>query len=263
MKPSIPDMFPARAAGERQETHRAAVATAAEAPGRLSRFSPPGTRRAVRQVTLLGILVLLTALLIPLISAKELFDQQLLQRIETKYGKDARLRLENLVTLVTVEARGKPEDEKLQHVNNFFNQVPFIDDIIHWGKEDYWATPVEKLATFGGDCEDFSIAKYFALKQLGVPEDKLRLTYVKAIRLNQAHMVLTYFPEPTAMPLVLDNLVPGIRPAVERRDLVPVYSFNGDGLWLAKARGSGKRVGSSTKLSLWTDLMTRMDNSSL
>lgn len=262
MKPSIPGAFPARAAGERQGTHRAAVAAAADPEG-LSGFSPPGTRRTVRRVALLGILVVAAALLNPLISAKELFDQQLLQRIETKYGKDARLRLENLVTLVTVEARGKPEDEKLQYVNNFFNRIPFIADIIHWRKEDYWATPVEKLATYGGDCEDFSIAKYFALKELGVPEAKLRLTYVKAIRLNQAHMVLTYFPEPTAMPMVLDNLVPGIRPAAERRDLVPVYSFNGDGLWLAKARGTGKRVGSSKKLSLWTDLMSRMDNTSL
>jgi len=65
------------------------------------------------------------------------------------------------------------------------------------------------LASNGADCEDFSIAKYFALKELGVPIQRLRITYVKAVRLNQAHMVLAYYPEPDAVPLILDNLEDG------------------------------------------------------
>ena len=60
----------------------------------------------------------------------------------------------------------------------------FIDDIIHWNKVDYWATPIEFLASHGGDCEDFAIAKYFTLIQLGIPEEQLTLTYVKALRLT-------------------------------------------------------------------------------
>ena len=83
--------------------------------------------------------------------------------------------------------------EKLEKVNRFFNQVNFVSDAIHWQKKDYWATPIEFLASDGGDCEDFALAKYFTLKMLGVPEKKLNLTYVKAWKLNQSHMVLTYY----------------------------------------------------------------------
>ena len=93
---------------------------------------------------------------------------------------------------------------------------------------------------------------------MGVPVDKLRITYVKAIRLNQAHMVLAYYETPSAEPLILDNLISDIKPASKRTDLVPVYSFNGDGLWLSKQRGQGKRIGESGKLSRWVDLNTRL-----
>ena len=71
-------------------------------------------------------------------------------------------------------------------------------------------------------------------------------------------MVLTYHPNPDAIPLVLDNLDPEIKPANERNDLIPVYSFNGDGLWLAKERNSGRSVGSSGRISLWTQMNARM-----
>ncbi|MDM8349520.1 transglutaminase-like cysteine peptidase [Pseudomonas sp. sp1636] len=55
-----------------------------------------------------------------------------------------------------------------------------------WGERDYWATPIEALVKGAADCEDYSLAKYFSLRQLGVPTGKLRLTYVKALKLNQA-----------------------------------------------------------------------------
>jgi predicted transglutaminase-like cysteine proteinase len=126
-----------------------------------------------------------------------------------------------------------------------------------WGQEDYWATPVEALYKGAGDCEDYAIAKYVTLRQLGIPSDKLRITYVKALRLNQAHMVLTWYASPDAEPLVLDNLIPQIRPASQRQDLLPVYAFNAEGLWLP-GPGGGKRSGSSKQLSRWQDLLTKM-----
>lgn len=146
----------------------------------------------------------------------------------------------------------------LNRVNQFFNsRIRFTDDILVWGQQDYWATPVEALRKGAGDCEDYAIAKYFTLRQLGVPASQLRITYVKALQLNQAHMVLTWYSTPDAVPLVLDNLKPNILPASARSDLLPVYSFNGEGLWIPQANGS-KRVGDSKKLSRWQDLLTRM-----
>lgn len=177
--------------------------------------------------------------------------------VEKQYGRDAGSRLAAWQELIRNNGGGS-DGEKLKMVNSFFNRMEFVDDVLHWQKKDYWATPVEFLATNGGDCEDFSLAKYFTLKAMGVAESKLNLTYVKALRLNQAHMVLTYHEKPTSEPLVLDNLIPQIRPASERRDLLPVYSFNGAGLWLAKTRGRGQRVGGSDRLKRWKDLLQRL-----
>jgi predicted transglutaminase-like cysteine proteinase len=184
---------------------------------------------------------------------------KLLAYVGDRYGAPARDRVQEWRQLIGQD-QGKPELEKLRRVNHFFNQVNFVSDLEHWGKGDYWATPVELLSTNGGDCEDFTIAKYFTLKEMGVPEQRMQITYVKALSLNQAHMVLTYFPTPGADPLVLDNLIDEIKPASQRSDLLPVYSFNGEGLWLAKRRGRGERVGGSGRIGLWRDLNTRMNN---
>ena len=71
---------------------------------------------------------------------------------------------------------------------------------------------------------------------MGLDTAKLRIHYVKATTLNQAHMVLAYYSTPNAEPPILDNLNKLIKPASQRPDLRPVYSFNADNLWLAKTR---------------------------
>lgn len=184
-------------------------------------------------------------------------SQQVLERVEAAHGTAARQRLESWQRLLNLPPE-LPEERKLALVNAFFNQARFRPDLEHWGQEDYWATPMELLVTNGGDCEDYSIAKYFTLRELGVSTDRLRITYVKALELNQAHMVLAYYPAPDADPLILDNLTGEIRRGSERKDLYPVYSFNGEGLWLAKQQGLGKRVGDASKLSQWSALNSRL-----
>jgi predicted transglutaminase-like cysteine proteinase len=183
-------------------------------------------------------------------------------KLAQQFGATAKTRLSDGRTLVTTPKNKalQQEREKLELVNDFMNRTPFVSDAQHWGKEDYWATPVEFLSTHGGDCEDFSIAKYFALRSLGVPDEKLRITYVKEIVVyNEAHMVLAYFPAPDAEPLVLDNINKTIRPASTRTDLVPVYSFNGTGLWLAKDQtGRGQSVGGSDRIGHWKDVQARL-----
>jgi len=180
-----------------------------------------------------------------------------LDKTEAKYGQEARARLIAWEDLIIREAH-QPDLEKLVLVNDFFNRLEFVDDILHWGEKDYWATPIEFIGSRGGDCEDFSIAKYFTLKAMGIDEEKLNLTYVKAINYNVSHMVLTYLTAPGAEPLVLDNLVGEIKPASERTDLLPIYSFNGKGLWLARQRGQGRLTGSSIGLQRWQELIQRM-----
>jgi len=206
---------------------------------------------------LVGALCLLIFSLTAVTGEKFTLDEAVLRKAEQQYGPKARARLLEWQTLIR-ENSALSDMDKLTVVNRFFNRYDFVSDAVHWNMEDYWATPVEFLASDGGDCEDFSLAKYFTLKALGVQENKLNLTYVKALSLNQAHMVLTYFEKPGAEPLVLDNLVGDIKPAGKRTDLLPVYSFNGSGLWIAKQRGRGQLVGKSDRLSRLPDLLGRM-----
>lgn len=183
-------------------------------------------------------------------------QQRWVDAVDRAYGARAGARVTTWRE-VMAELENKSEMDKLTDINRFFNQLNFVDDIYLWGKKDYWATPLEFLGSNAGDCEDFSIAKYFSLRELGVSDIKLRLIYVKAIELNQFHMVLAYYPTSNAVPVILDNLDPEIRPATQRRDLLPIYSFNGQNLWLMKERTSGKLAGKASRLSLWNDLRSR------
>lgn len=213
------------------------------------------------KLTLLFLVIFLFLIgIAPVISGSDFhLDKELLNNVELKYGKEAHTLLVAWEGLI-IQDMSMTDLEKLKRVNDFLNQMEFVDDRIHWEKEDYWATPIEFLATQGGDCEDFAIAKYFTLKIMGVDEKKLNLTYVKSLNLNVHHMVLTYFSTADAEPLILDNLVREIKSASQRTDLIPIYSFNGTGLWLAKQRGRGKLAGSSNRLQHWQDLLQRMSD---
>jgi predicted transglutaminase-like cysteine proteinase len=183
-------------------------------------------------------------------------SERLMDTYTRRFGPAARGRLEKWKRYAAERKSSQlAETELLREVNRTLNGIRFIDDPTHWGEEDYWATPAESVGSNGGDCEDFSIAKYFLLKELGIPIAKLRMTYVKAIKLDQPHMVLAYYARPDAEPLVLDNLEDAVRPASQRPDLVPVYSFNDEEVWI-EMRG---RSGSPRQIRNWNLLMERLD----
>lgn len=184
--------------------------------------------------------------------------QKIAKQAGLVYGANAEKRV--LAWRMLIEnSRALPVVDQLTKVNDFFNQMAFVNDDILWKKEDYWATPIEFLGMQAGDCEDFTIAKYFSLRELGVPDEKLRLVYVKALALNQHHMVLAYYHKPTSVPVLLDNIDKKLSPASKRSDLLPIYSFNAENLWLSKEKGRGLLVGGSSRLSLWADLNNRFD----
>lgn len=203
-----------------------------------------------------SIALLVLFLSVPTQSRIELTDESR-ARILSVYGTRATQKIKEWIYLLEKNS-GKSVDDQLYDVNNFFNRIPYFTDEAHWGKPDYWATPVEMLGTNGGDCEDYVIAKYFSLISLGIPDSKLRMMFVTALQQQQAHMVLAYYPEPNAIPLILDNINPRILPANKRPDLRPVYSFNGEGLYKAKAQGRGTKLGSS-RHKMWDDLTSRIE----
>lgn len=125
-----------------------------------------------------------------------------------------------------------PEETKLARVNDFFNRrVRHMDDKKAWGQAYYWATPSETLGAGRGDSEDITVAKYFTLLSVDIPGDRLRLVYTRLNESGKAgkdpvHMVLAYYPGGGRDPLVLDDHFPEIKPASQRPDLKPIFSFN-------------------------------------
>jgi predicted transglutaminase-like cysteine proteinase len=164
------------------------------------------------------------------------------------------------------QSRRSNEINALKQVNDFFNQqIKFATDVQVWKKNDYWASPMQTLAMRKGDCEDFAIAKYFSLITANVPEQKLRLMYVQAMisdQVQQAHMVLAYYPTSDAEPLILDNLNPEIMLASSRKDLKPIYSLkrqDSDG-YKTDAQDAQLRLKEAMRqyrMSIWEDLIKR------
>ena len=171
----------------------------------------------------------------------------------------AQARLHNWQQLIN-GAANLSSAEKLRAVNQLINNsLSYVSDQQTWGQTEYWATPAEALLRGQGDCEDFAIAKYFSLLKMGIGETQLRLMHVKALSNNSPHMVLAYYPSPESEPLLLDNLPSRILPANRRKDLLAVYAFNAEGIYLAKAP-TQKIAQPVTLLSRWVALTARMHN---
>ena len=63
--------------------------------------------------------------------------------------------------------KGRSDIEKIKAVNALWNARPWKSDVRNWGRQDFWATPLE-FCMKGGDCEDCAIAKMLSLKELDV-----------------------------------------------------------------------------------------------
>ncbi len=186
------------------------------------------------------------------------FDKQFYLKVQQTYGDTAGLRSSRLQTVIDNNLN-ETDWYKVHKINSYFNQeIQYQEDLSLWNKEDYWASPFEAIGQGKGDCEDYAIAKYFGLLALGIPENKLRFLYARHLDLDQPHMVLIYFEEPDAEPLVLDNFIPSIFPYKKRTDLKPIYSFNNNGLWLAKNGGLSAKVENSRGVSQWDNLLSKI-----
>jgi predicted transglutaminase-like cysteine proteinase len=184
------------------------------------------------------------------------FDAARMQRAAERLGPRAMAALPALQALLQP---GSADDEaQLDAVNAFFNRrIVFREDAQVWSEADHWASPLELLDKGQGDCEDYAIAKYFSLLAQGMPVQRLRLVYVRAQigAQAQAHMVLAYYREPNAEPLILDNLLGSVRPASRRPDLTPVFSFNSEGLW--QGTGAQSAGDPQARLSRWREVLAK------
>jgi predicted transglutaminase-like cysteine proteinase len=136
---------------------------------------------------------------------------------------------------------GLPLEAMAERVNRMVNEVTYIEDSNNWGKSDYWATPVEFFAR-GGDCEDFAIAKYTALRALGVPEERLRVAIVHDKKKDIPHAVLIVYTDNGA--LLLDNQNQTVLNAATYNRYRPIFSINRQAWWLHN-QGAGTVMASA------------------
>jgi predicted transglutaminase-like cysteine proteinase len=130
---------------------------------------------------------------------------------------------------------------QVREVNKCFNQWPYKTDMNVWGLEDYWATPREFIEK-SGDCEDYAISKYYALRDLGVPADRLRIAAVKDTIRNMGHAVLIVYMNDDAY--ILDNLTNLVLSHKKLTHYAPQYTVNEEFLWrhvVPKAAPSAKK----------------------
>ncbi|WP_431589778.1 transglutaminase-like cysteine peptidase [Aquabacterium sp.] len=190
-------------------------------------------------------------------AAGSAFESQKIMAAAQRMGPATSAQAQALIQEIA-EVASVDEVSRLKRLNTFFNRrVDYREDREVWGQVDYWATPLEMLNKGAGDCEDYAIGKYLSLIAAGVSPAKMRLVYVRAEVGGAilAHMVLAYYPEPMAEPLILDNLITDIRPASRRPDLAPVFSFNAEGLW--QGVGSTTAGDPVARLSRWRELLTK------
>lgn len=153
------------------------------------------------------------------------------------------------------------ELQQVEHVQAYYNRLQQLPDSRLWGRADYWATPAELLRAGAGDCEDLASAKYFALRELGIPAERLRLVYARvydaARKRIEPHMVLWYRQTATADWLILDNLRDPLEKLFQRGDLQPLLTFNEDHVARWNPTGDEQVIGAAALLKSWDALLAR------
>ena len=121
---------------------------------------------------------------------------------------------------------------RLELANQEVNSaIRYKTDAEQWGVADRWSTPLSTFATGFGDCEDYAIAKYVALRQSGVPVGDLRMVLGYDSRMQgqmTGHAVLAARNE--GRWLVLDNLAQRLLPANDMPYYAPLFVFDTRGV---------------------------------
>jgi len=168
--------------------------------------------------------------------AAELITKKLEKRAEKKYGRFAKNRFVDIEQNLLKKLKNATDIKKLNVVNTWVNFIRYRSDKTIYGVNDYWATLYEFVGKNAGDCEDYTIAKYYILKELGVDPHRMKFAYViyrSRSGKKSSHMVLAYFKKPKPKTkddiLILGNNNRLVLPVSKRPDLIKVVKMiNGD-----------------------------------
>jgi predicted transglutaminase-like cysteine proteinase len=131
-------------------------------------------------------------------------------------------------TTLLAALKGQPLRRQIELANDALNRIRYVPTMQNWRRAMYWETPLEFLR-YGGQCQDYAIAKYELLRQAGVPANAMRMVVLHDTAIGRDHAVLVVYVE--GEPLVLDILNPSIVPADASIPYRPYYSINENAWW--------------------------------
>lgn len=122
-------------------------------------------------------------------------------------------------------AREREGRARLGWVNRAVNlSIRPVSDLDQYGYPDYWASPLQALGSGAGDCEDYAIVKYVALRDMGFDPSDLRFVIVRDMARQTDHAVVTVRDGPDW--LILDNRTMLILNAEDARQYQPLFSLD-------------------------------------
>jgi predicted transglutaminase-like cysteine proteinase len=134
---------------------------------------------------------------------------------------------------------------KLELVNLSVNAaIHYMTDMAQWGVENQWLAPLDvnnngSFDTGFGDCKDYAIAKYVALRQAGMPDSDLRVVVVRDNSVRMDHAVLA--ARLTGHWLVLDSRCSRLSEDKEIKQFTPLFALNEHGVKLLAAPYAAKK----------------------
>jgi predicted transglutaminase-like cysteine proteinase len=130
--------------------------------------------------------------------------------------------------------KSKSGRARLDEANRAVNAaIRYVSDYAQHGEADRWSAPLATFATAKGDCEDYAIAKYVALREAGFPREDLRLVLVRDRAVRQDHAVLAAHLDDRW--LILDNRRSELIADVDASSLMPLFAINDRGVQLFAA----------------------------
>jgi predicted transglutaminase-like cysteine proteinase len=120
---------------------------------------------------------------------------------------------------------------QLNEANRAVNAaILYVSDLVQHGEADRWSAPLATFATAKGDCEDYAIAKYVALRESGFPRDDMRLVLVRDRAVGQEHAVLAARIDDRW--LILDNRGSELIEDLDTSNFTPLFAINHHGVAL-------------------------------
>jgi predicted transglutaminase-like cysteine proteinase len=94
-----------------------------------------------------------------------------------------------LLAIVDV-ARAREGRARLGEINRAINlAIRPMSDLAQYGAVDVWSSPLVTFASGAGDCEDYAIAKFAALRLAGISPEDLRIVVMRDTISGEDHAV--------------------------------------------------------------------------